>query len=320
MRPDDFLKKPLCGIIPPLVTPLKDPDTLDVDGLERLIEHQLAGGVAGLFILGSTGEAPHLSYHLRRELIERTCQQAALRVPVLVGVTDTSLVEAVALARHAADAGAHAIVSASVYYFPLSQGELLGYCRSLANRSPLPLFLYNMPALTKVRFEPDTVRRLMDASNIVGIKDSSGDMLLFHQLLTLGRERADWTTLMGPEELLAEAVLMGGHGGVSGGANLMPRLYVQLYGAAMAGDLAEVRRLQERLLNLGRIYRVVSGGSAYLRGLKCALSVAALCDDALAEPLERLAGEEREAVRRLLADLGGQRQKRRKSGGKVAKR
>src|SRR5437773_4539921 len=287
MKPDDVLSKPLRGIIPPLVTPLTGPDTLDVDGLERLIEHLIAGGVSGLFILGSTGEAPHLSYRLRRELIERTCQQAALRVPVLVGVTDTSLVEAALLARHAAASGAHAVVSASAYYLPLVQAELFDYCQALATRSPLPLFLYNMPALTKVRFELDTVRRLMDVPNIIGIKDSSADMILYHQLLTLGRQRGEWTTLMGPEELVAESVLLGGHGGVSGGANLAPRLYVDLYEAAAGADVEKVRRLHAQVLALGHIYRVAGGGSPYLRGLKCALALAGICDDALTEPFQR---------------------------------
>src|SRR5262249_1597058 len=271
MKTDDLLTRPLHGIVPPLVTPLSSPDTLDMDGLERLIEHLIAGGVTGLFILGTTGEAPNLSYRLRRGMIERTCQQAALRVPVLVGVTDTSLAEAVELARHASAAGAHAVVSASAYYFPVAQVELFDYCRTLASRSPLPLFLYNMPSLTKVRFEADTVRRLMDVPNVVGIKDSSADMIHYHHLLTLCRQRPDWTVLMGPEELRAESVLLGGQGGVTGGANLAPRLYVDLYEAAAAANVEDVRRLHAQVLALGRIYRVAGGGSPYLRGLKCAL-------------------------------------------------
>ena len=96
------LPSPLRGIVPPLVTPLLDNDTLDAAGLDRLIEHVLAGGVHGLFILGTSGETPCLSYRLRRELITRVCRQVGTRVPVLVGVTDTSLTEALALARSAA--------------------------------------------------------------------------------------------------------------------------------------------------------------------------------------------------------------------------
>jgi 4-hydroxy-tetrahydrodipicolinate synthase len=314
MKPDDLLPRPLRGIVPPLVTPLRDPDTLDVDGLERLIEHLIAGGVSGLFILGTTGEAPNLSYRLRRELITRTCQQAALRMPVLVGVTDSSMVEAVALAHHAAEAGAHAVVSATVFYFPLNQSEIIAYCRSLAAQAPLPLYLYNMPALTKVRFEADTVRRLMDVPNIVGIKDSSTDMIFFHHLLQLGRQRPDWTMLIGPEELMAEAVLMGGHGGVSGGANLAPQLYVSLYRAAAAGDLEAVRRLQTQVLSLGRIYRVGQGGSPYLRGLKTGLAVAGICNDVLADPFRPLDDNERGAVRQIVDDLTAVQQQKPAAG------
>src|SRR6185503_11129148 len=100
-----ILSAPLRGIVPPMVTPLRDQDALDVAGLERLIEHLLAGGVAGLFILGTTGEGPSLSYRLRRELIERTCKQVGGRVPVLTGITDAAFAEAVDLTHFAADAG-----------------------------------------------------------------------------------------------------------------------------------------------------------------------------------------------------------------------
>ena len=96
------------GIIPPLVTPLIDRDTLDVAGLERLVEHVIAGGVSGIFILGTTGEGPSLGYRLRRELIERTCALVRRRVRVLVGITDTAFVESVNVARWSAEAGADA--------------------------------------------------------------------------------------------------------------------------------------------------------------------------------------------------------------------
>src|ERR1700740_1981819 len=107
------------GIIPPLITPLVQRDELDVAGLEKLIEHVLSGGVHGLFILGTTGEAPSLSYRLRRELIDAVCRFVRGRVPVLVGITDTAFVESVSLACHAADAGAEALVVSTPYYFPV---------------------------------------------------------------------------------------------------------------------------------------------------------------------------------------------------------
>src|ERR1041384_4117228 len=111
------------GIIPPMVTPLRDRDALDVAGLERLIEHILAGGVHGLFILGTTGEGPSLSYRLRKELIERTCRQVNRRAPVLVGITDTAFQESLNVARWSADAGADALVVAPPYYLPEGQPQ-----------------------------------------------------------------------------------------------------------------------------------------------------------------------------------------------------
>ena len=132
------MPRPLRGIIVPMVTPLLDRNTLDVSGLERLIEHILAGGVNGLFVLGTTGEAPSLGYSLRFELIERVCAQVRNRVPILVGITDTSFVESVKMAHKAREAGANAVVLAPPYYFPAGQSELLEYLEHLAPELPLP--------------------------------------------------------------------------------------------------------------------------------------------------------------------------------------
>ena len=296
---------PWRGIFPPMVTPLKDREALDIPGLERLVEHILGGGVHGLFLLGTTGEAPGLSYRLRRELIERVCRQVSGRVPILVGITDTSFVESMSLARFAAEAGASALVASAPYYFPLAQPELLDYVQHLAGEMPLPLFLYNMPTHTKIIFEPETVRCAMDIPNIVGLKDSSANMIYFHHLLRLLPHRPDWTLLTGPEELLAESVLLGGHGGVCGGANLCPRLYVDLYEAAAHRDMARVTALHGQVVAISAtLYQVGSHKSAFLKGLKCALSCLSICDDFLAEPFQRFGSQERTQIERHLSDLG----------------
>ena len=234
----ELFRQPLRGIIPPVITPLSDRDTLDRAGLERVLEHMLAGGVKGLFILGTTGEGPSLGYRLRREVIETTCKIVKHRVPVLVGITDTAFVESVGIARCAAEAGADAVVLAPPYYLPEGQPELREYLDRLIPQLPLPLFLYNMPSLTKVPFELDIVKWAMQQPRVVGLKDSSGNMGYFNRLLELRGQRPDWTLVTGPEELLAESVLLGGHGGVNGGANIFPRLYVSLHAAAEAGDAA----------------------------------------------------------------------------------
>jgi 4-hydroxy-tetrahydrodipicolinate synthase len=293
----------LCGIIPPMITPLSNRDTLDVAGLERLIEHIVAGGVNGLFILGTSGEAPGLSYRLRRELIERTCRQVRGRLPVLVGITDTSFVEALSMAALAANSGAKAVVSAAPFYLPTAQPELIDYVERLARELPLPLYLYNMPQLTKVPFEVETLRRLSNLKQIVGVKDSSGDLAYFERLLALKRERPDWSMLIGPEHLLAEATHGGGDGGVNGGANFHPRLFVDLFAAVRRGDQARLDQLQRQVLQLGQIYSVGRHASAVIKGMKCACSLLGLCDDRMAEPFERFHEPERARVRAVLESL-----------------
>jgi dihydrodipicolinate synthase/N-acetylneuraminate lyase len=298
------MKLPLTGIIPPMVTPLRGRDELDVPGLERLIERILVGGVSGLFILGTTGEGPSLSYRLRREVIERTCQQVNRRVPVLVGITDTAFVESVNVAKHSADAGADAVVLAPPYYLPEAQPELQEYLGHIVPELPLPLYIYNMPALTKVSFEIDTVRRAMDEPRIIGLKDSSGNMTYFHRAMNLIRQRPDWSLLMGPEEMLFDAVLAGGHGGVNGGANLFPKLYVKLFEAARAGDLTRARELHAQVLRVsGTIYGVGRHPSAIIKGIKCALACLGVCDDFMAEPFHRFRADERALVQKRLAEI-----------------
>lgn len=295
--------QPWRGVYPPMITPLKDRDLLDIAGLERLIEHLLVGGVQGVFILGTTGEAPSLSYRLRRELIERTCRQVRGRVPVLVGVTDTAFIESVNLARHAADAGATAVVLAPPYYFPTGQDELIEYIQHLVVELPLPIFLYNMPMMTKTVIEPDTIRRLLDQPRVMGVKDSSGNLAYFDQLLAIARKRSDWSVLVGPEHLLAETVKRGGCGGVNGGANVCPRLFVDLFTAASHGDHLRVAELQQRVEQVGKLYQVGQHASAVIKGLKCALSLLGVCNDFMAEPFHRFREPERERIGEIMKKL-----------------
>jgi 2-dehydro-3-deoxy-D-pentonate aldolase len=265
-----------------------------------LTEHILAGGVHGLFILGTSGEAPSLSYRLRRELITRTCRQVHGRVPVLVGVTDTAFVETVQLARYAAEASATGVVLSTPYYFPAGQPELLDYLRHLVPELPLPLVLYNMPAMTKVSYQPETIRQILDEPRIVGLKDSSGDMAYFREVRQITQQRKDWSLLIGPEERLVEAMEAGGDGGVCGGANLFPRLFVELYEAAAAANSQRVADLQQRVLSLGRIYAVGRHASAVIKGIKCGLSILGICEDVMAEPFYHFQPPERRQVESIL--------------------
>ncbi len=293
--------KLLKGIIPPMVTPLRSQTEIDGDGLSRLVEHILAGGVHGLFLLGTTGEGPYLSSALRAELVRRVCRQVNKRVPVFVGITDTVVSESVALAHFAAENGADAVVAAPPYYLPLGQEELIGYAERLVSQVPLPVVLYNIPLCTKVRIEPQTVRRMAELPGVIGIKDSSGDMLYFQTIRRVFSEQSDFKILMGTEELLAESLLLGADGGICGGANLFPRLYVDLYDAAAASDVRKVRQLHQLVMKLSTsVYSVSQSSSGIFRGIKCALSMLGICSDLPAEPFGCFSEPQREKIRDFL--------------------
>ncbi|RMF41216.1 MAG: dihydrodipicolinate synthase family protein [Planctomycetota bacterium] len=293
----------LRGIVVPLVTPLRDRDAIDHAGLERLIERLVASGVHGIFALGTTGEAPSLSYRLRRELIEHTCRLAAGRVPVLIGITDTSMVESIELGRFAGEAGADAVVASTPFYFPAGQTELRQYLRGLAAELPLPLMIYNMPSLTKLCIEPKTIEELIDVPNIRGVKDSGGDLDYFRRVARLKQQRPDWSILIGPEHLLVESLALGGDGGVHGGANIFPRLFVDLFSAADCGDSSRVAQLSRIVGDLQAIYAVGKYDSRFVKATKCALSVLGICSDRMAEPLNRFLAPERQRVAEVLGRI-----------------
>ena len=293
----------LQGIIPPMVTPLSGRDVLDREGLFRLLEHMIFGGTHGVFALGSTGEGPSLSYRLRRELIRETCSAVRGRVPVLVSVSDTAMEESVDLAKVAADAGADALVLATPYYFPAGQTELLQYVQTIVPELPLPVLLYNMPSLTKVWFEIETLRKLSELEGIIGIKDSSGDLAYYEKLCALKAERPDWRFFMGPEEKMIKSIAFGGDGGVNGGANIFPKLFVEAYNSARNGDQARQLTLQTKIEALGKIYEIGKYASRFIKGTKCAASILGLCDDRMAEPFNRFYPEDREKVKRILDEL-----------------
>ena len=293
--------QPLRGIVPPLVTPLLGHDVLDRPGLERLIERVIAGGCAGVFVLGSTGEAQALSYRLRLEMLRESARLVNRRVPVLAGITDTSVVEQIEFGRAAMEAGADALVTAPPFYFRLTQDDLLRHTKMLTQEVGAPLFLYNMPGLTKLEYAPETVARAADIPGVIGFKDSSGDLIYFQRVMRLLRGREEFGVLIGPEELLGQALLSGATGGIAGGSNLRPELYVGLYHAATEGRIADMQCLARKVMEISEsIYRVGDPATSYFRGLKCALGIEGICSELPAPPLLPLSDSERARIREAL--------------------
>ncbi|MBL8242284.1 MAG: dihydrodipicolinate synthase family protein [Bryobacterales bacterium] len=288
-------KLPRNGITPPLVTPLLGPEKLDRKAFERIINRTIDAGVTGLFVLGTTGEGPSLSTEFKWDVVGECCDLVDRRVPLLVGLIDASTEDSFRLAEYAATEGADALVLTPPFYYPLSQDDVLRWAERLIPRLPLPVYLYNIPVFTQVPFEPETLARLAQIPQVCGIKDSGGD------LKKLARTREllpDMPILWGPEEVLLEAMAAGATGGVNGGANLFPELFVALHDAIAAGHQARARTLQDLVARIGReIYGAAPGGPGFVFGVKCALEDLGVANALPAEPLTILTGPAREQIR-----------------------
>ncbi len=291
------------GIIPPVVTPLLNIDQLDLAAVERVAGHLLSGGVDGLFVLGTTGEGPSLNYQIRYEMVERTCEVVNGKVPTLVGVTDTSLVGAIELSRHAMSSGAAAVVAAAPYYFQTSQEAVVAWYTALAEASPLPLMLYNMPGCVEIVLSLETIERLSAHDNIVGVKDSGGDLRYSRQLCQKFQHE-DFAVFMGPEELIPQAVAAGADGGVCGGGNLLPSVYVNLFKAAKKNDTTQVDQLVAIVDQMFQhIYKCPDGKMNLIPALKYAMSQAGLCTAQIAPPLLGPSAEHSSQIRERLPEL-----------------
>ncbi len=284
----------LNGIVPPLVTPLTKNYDLDVDDLEKLINHVIDGGVNGVFILGTTGELSRFTSAIKKSVIENTCRFVNGRVPVLVGITDTSFQESIRLEKIAYQSGANAVVLAPPFYYHVEQDELLDYYREISEQIELPLYLYNMPSRTNIDIKVDTVLRAAEIPGIVGIKDSSGDFLYLQKLLFALRKYPEFSVFVGPEEIMAPSVLFGASGGVNGGANLYPELYVKLYEASVKKDFETIYKLQNIITHISStLYQAGNESPNYIKILKEALRQNGICKEYMARPYLPYSDEEK---------------------------
>ena len=297
------MKLPLRGIIPPAITPLLNNNEIDLNGLEKLIEHLISGGVHGVFLLGTTGEAPNLSYKVRKEFIEKACALINKRIIVVVGITDTSFNGSLEIAETAKNAGADAVVIAAPYYVPMSQLEMVEYLEDLTPKLPLPFLMYNMPSCTKMHMSIETVKKAQELGAI-GIKDSSGDLAYLYSLIEEFKDSPEFSIIAGSEIFIPETIINGGHGAVAGGANLFPQLFVELYEASLAKDLAKIALLREKIIQIeNKIYNVGENTSKYIKSIKCALSEMGICNDYVAHPFRKFDELKRKQIRKNLNEF-----------------
>lgn len=273
------------GIVTPVVTPLENAGGLDRESVHKHQNFLIERGICAIFVLGTTGEGPALPGRVQREMIECSAEAIGGRIPLLAGISSAALEDSLEQARFAAEHGADGVVAAPPCYLPAEEGELLDFYRILTKEQPLPVYVYNMPAMTKIEMSPQLILRIAELPGIAGYKDSSGNFAAFEKIAASLRNRQDFSLFMGTDLLLGKAIAAGASGGVNSGSNIVPELFVRLRKAALEGNTDELLFCQSRIEALQQIYffrkNICCGVAA---GLKYALSLLGLCGTAMTRP------------------------------------
>jgi 4-hydroxy-tetrahydrodipicolinate synthase len=275
-------------VVVPLVSPLTARGEIDEESAARLVEYLIAGGVSGIFALGSSGECVTLAWPRQLQLLRTVVRCARGRVPVCAGLSSNSLEETFERAGQIADAGADFAVALTPYYFRTSQPEMLHYFTAIADRSPLPLVAYNIPFRTNNTIEPATVDKLRRHPNFVGIKDTVNDFA--RTLAILGHVRGDagFSYLHGNELLALPAALAGAAGCVVSIANFVPGFMVEAWDAAATGETCAIDRYQPRIAALMKVFSLLEAkpqDSTILRlmAIKAVLQILGIMESHMAQ-------------------------------------
>ena len=295
------------GIVPPLVTPMTEEFEIDTDSLQSLIKSQLAAGVQGIFVLGSTGEAVHLTDRQRATVIEVSVRTVAGRVPVLAGLIDTTTARVLEHAAVAQRAGVDAVVLPAPFYARINQAEIIEHFRAVHAAIDVPIIAYNIPVSVHIKIELPTLLQLFKERLIVGVKDSSGDEVNFRSTVLAKQQYPDFLVFSGQQVVVDLIFWMGADGAVPGLGNVDPAGYQRLYQAITAGNVSQARQEQERLIRLYTITRVaqqrLSPHAAAFGGLKTALQLLGIINtNVMGRPLQRFNADEVEQVRQILVE------------------
>jgi 4-hydroxy-tetrahydrodipicolinate synthase len=286
------------GSIVALVTPMHASGNVDWAGLERLIELHAANGTAAIVSVGTTGESATLSVEEHVEVIRHTVKSVAGRMPVIAGTGGNSTQEAIELTALARDLGADACLLVTPYYNKPTQEGMYRHFRAIAEAVDVRQILYNVPGRTACDMLPDTVLRLSEVPNIVGIKEATGSLERGRELVA--RCPKEFAIYSGDDATAAELMLAGARGNISVTANVDPARMAALCRAALAGDAALTRALDAELAEINRVLFIESNPIP----VKWALMEMGLIGSGIRLPLTQLSADCREPVRRALADLG----------------
>ena len=285
------------GSITALITPFRNGE-LDEKSFRRFVEWQIAEGTQGLVPVGTTGESPTLSHEEHMRVVELCVDTAGGRVPVIAGAGSNSTREAIALTRHAKDVGADAVLSVAPYYNKPTQEGLYRHFAAIAEAVDIPIVLYNIPGRSIVEISVETMARLAEIPNIVGVKDATGN------LARASRDRGalpkSFVRLSGEDATTLGFMAHGGRGCISVTSNVAPKLCAEFQNACLAGDYAKALAYQDRLMPLhDALFCEASPAPT-----KYAASLLGICEPEVRLPIVPLSERCRETVRAAMAQAG----------------
>lgn len=286
------------GVIPAMVTPLDRDGELLEQGLRDVLDWVIAGGVHGVFVLGSSGEIYGLHDDQKRRVVEITVEHVAGRVPVYAGASEITTRDCIRTARMVAEVGGVSALSVlTPYFLTPTQPELVAHYRAIADATDLPVILYNNPGKTHVNLTLPTVVQLADVENIVGIKDTSGSLALTADYITETPD--DFAVLVGSDPLIFAGLCHGADGAIASTGNIVPAVVAGIYDAYRAGDTARALDLQQRLVPLRRIVDRATFPVVLKEGLRAAGIEAGWCF----APARDLGDADRAELAEVVADL-----------------
>jgi 4-hydroxy-tetrahydrodipicolinate synthase len=289
----------LAGVMCALVTPMDENGEVDLEGLERLVQRVVDGGVTGICPVGSTGEGPRLSAQQRHAVVRRVRALVPDGFPVIPSPATAVATRTAEDVEALAALGCDAVLVAPPSGYLLDDDEVRRFYEELAARSPLPIVMYNFPALTRVRISPAVVGTLAHHERIIGVKDSSRELEYTQAALYASSGAQDFVVLTGSDTMLIATLMVGGSGAIVGSANLVPELGVAVYDATLAGDWVRAREAQRTL------FEVVSAARAagFPGGWKAALDMVGVCAPYPAPPALPVSGEALALFRKRLEEL-----------------
>ncbi len=292
------------GIVVPMITPFTLQGELDESAVRRVIEFLIEGGVDGIFLLGTTGEAASMPLAMRRQLVQTAVTHVNCRVRVYAGIGDNCVAHSIATANESLRLGVDAVVAHPASYYSLSPEELFDYYTLLAREIQGDLLIYNMPTTTHMSIPVDIVVRLSGHPRIVGMKDSENNLDRLMDVVRRLKGRSDFSLLTGASVLSTKALLQGMVGAVPSSANLVPRYWRDLYRSVVSRDEERAEQIQSQANQAATIFQRGRSLGQSLAALKAAMSVKGLCEPSVLPPLRSLSSQQIDEIREQMSILG----------------